>query len=80
MHGPGSGLRSITARKTSQSAPMSLCDVGRNQREATGGEARGDRSAISRLVCEPGLDQRLIGNIALVGSNLDALKKHYRQA
>src|SRR5947209_4198114 len=39
----------------------------------------GGRSAASCLVGEPGLNQRLIGNITLVGGNLDALKKRDRQ-
>ena len=37
-------------------------------------------SARSRFFGEPGLDQGLIGHIALVGGNLDALKKCHRQA
>ena len=37
-------------------------------------------SARSRFFGEPGLDQRLIGHITLVGGNLDTLKKRHRQA
>jgi hypothetical protein len=37
-------------------------------------------SSRSRLFCKPSLDQRLIRNIPLVSSNLDAFKKRHGQA
>jgi hypothetical protein len=41
---------------------------------------RAESSTHSSLFCKPGLDQRLIWNIAFVGSNLDAFEKRHWQA
>jgi hypothetical protein len=58
---------------------------GASNRQVVGGSqaSQGRPSQFSarfRFFGEPSLDQRLIGYVTLVGGNLDALKKCYRQA
>jgi hypothetical protein len=55
-----------------------------NRQVVSGSQASQGRppqfSARSHFFGEPSLDQRLIRHVALVGGNLDALKKRHRQA